>query len=109
MCNLFLSQDPQSYRQETRPIRLHGHLTSVRIEAAFWAVLKEIAEAERMSLSQFCSTLYDEVNERQGEVGNFASFLRVTCLHYLRNQDLHALQVRSRHSEQASAVAREHR
>ena len=39
MCNLFVSQDPASYAAETRPIRLHGHATSIRLEAAFWDIL----------------------------------------------------------------------
>jgi len=32
MCRLFLTQDPASYAAETRPIRLHGHATSIRLE-----------------------------------------------------------------------------
>jgi predicted DNA-binding ribbon-helix-helix protein len=40
--------------------------------------------------------LHDEILTRQGDVGNFASFLRVTCLHYLRNMDVHAIQVARR-------------
>jgi predicted DNA-binding ribbon-helix-helix protein len=35
---------------------------------------------------------------------NFASFLRVTCLHYLRNQDLHARQLAEK---RAGAAAQE--
>jgi predicted DNA-binding ribbon-helix-helix protein len=49
-----------------------------------------------MSLARFVAVLHDEVLGRQGEVANFASFLRVTCLHYLRNQEAHAEQVAER-------------
>jgi predicted DNA-binding ribbon-helix-helix protein len=93
MCNLFKTQDPETYRAETRPIRLHGHLTSLRLESAFWSILREIADHEAMSLSQFLTVLYDEVLERQGEVANFASYLRVTCLKYLRNVEQYDAQL----------------
>jgi predicted DNA-binding ribbon-helix-helix protein len=92
MCLLFKSQDPATYACETRPVRLHGHATSIRLEAAFWDILEEIAEQEAMSVARFCAVLHDEVSERCGEVANFASLLRVTCLHYMRNRDEHAAQ-----------------
>lgn len=105
MCNLFVSQDPASYRAETRALRLHGHSTSIRLEAAFWATLEEIAAKERLSLTRFVAVLYDEVIGRLGDVPNFASFLRVTCLHYLRHPDLHAQQVAERLRGEILAVA----
>ena len=58
--------------------------------------LIEIADREGMPLSRFVATLHDEVLTLQGDVGNFASFLRVTCLHYLRNIELHTAQVAAR-------------
>jgi len=96
MCRLFLSQDPATYAAETRALRLHGHATSLRLEAAFWDILEEIAAREGLSLVRFIAVLHDEIVERLGEVPNFASFLRVTCLHYLRHQDLHAAQIAAR-------------
>lgn len=93
MCNLFASQDPATYAAETRALRLHGHCTSIRLEAAFWRTLERIAAREGISLSRFIATLHDEVLARQGEIGNFASLLRVTCLHWLENQELHAAQI----------------
>lgn len=100
MCNLFVSQDPATYAAETRSVRLHGHVTSIRLEAAFWTTLEEIADQESMSVGRFVSVLHDEIMERHGEVANFASFLRVACLHWLRHQDLHERQV----SERRAAV-----
>lgn len=93
MCNLFSSQDPTTYASETRAIRLHGHATSIRLEAAFWRTLERIAEAEGNSLPRFLTRLHDEVLARRGEVGNFASLLRVSCLSWLEHQDRHALEV----------------
>lgn len=93
MCRLFKTQDPATYASETRAIRLHGHATSIRLEAAFWDILDEIAQREEMSLARFCAVLHDEVVQQQGEVANFASFLRVTCLHYLRHKDVYLTQL----------------
>ena len=93
MCNVFASQDPATYACETRAIRLHGHCTSIRLESAFWSVLERIAAAEGTSVARFLVTLHDEVLARRGEIGNFASLLRVTCLHWLENQDRHAAEV----------------
>ena len=96
MCCLFRAQDPASYAAETRAIRLHGHATSIRLEAAFWDILDEIAAKEEMSVARFIGVLHDEILFQQGEIANLASFLRVTCLHYLGNKDLHASQVAER-------------
>lgn len=90
MCRLFASQDPATYASETRAIRLNGHATSVRLERAFWSILERIAEDEGTSVARFVSKLHDEVLDRQGEVSNLASLLRVSCLHWLRNRQLHA-------------------
>ncbi len=96
MCNLFVSQDPRTYQAETRAMRLHGHSTSIRLEAAFWITLEEIAAKEQLGLARFVAVLYDEIVEKIGNVQNFTSFLRVTCLQYLRHQELHAQQVADR-------------
>jgi predicted DNA-binding ribbon-helix-helix protein len=107
MCRLFVSQDPASYDAETRPIRLSGHATSIRLEAAFWEILEEIAAAEGLALARFTSVLHDEVTARHGRVTNFASFLRVTCLHYMANREAHASEIaaRRRATQSTSAVA----
>ena len=104
MCRLFVSQDPASYEAETRPIRLHGHVTSIRLEAAFWDTLEEIARREGMTVARFVSVLHDEIMDKQGHVPNFASFLRVTCMHWLRNQDLHAEYCAQRNGADASRM-----
>jgi len=96
MCNLFSSQDPATYAAETRAIRMHGHCTSIRLEAAFWRILERIAASEGLSLPRFLTSLHDEVLARRGEVGNFASLLRVSCLRWLEHQDGQALEVVAR-------------
>lgn len=86
MCNLFASQDPATYESETRAIRLHGHATSLRLESAFWAILERIAAEEGTSVARFITKLHDEVLDRQGQISNLASLLRVSCLHRMSRE-----------------------
>jgi predicted DNA-binding ribbon-helix-helix protein len=89
MCRVYADQDPESYRVVTRSVRLNGYCTSIRLEAMFWSILDEIAAGQNMSTPRFISTLYDEVMELRGEVGNFASLLRVTCTGFVRARQEH--------------------
>ncbi len=86
MCELFARQEPGRYVPVTRRIRLNGQSTSVRLEAAFWTILDEIAREQGESTGAFLSTLHNEVLEFHGEPGNFASLLRCTCLLRLEAQ-----------------------
>jgi predicted DNA-binding ribbon-helix-helix protein len=85
MCRIYASSDPILYESRTRSVRIHGVVTTIRLENMFWQVIQEIANNERMTTSQFIEKLYDEVMELRGEIGNFASFLRVCCLIYMQN------------------------
>ena len=82
MCKIFISADPSSYESRTRSVRLHGVVTSLRLENLHWAVLEEIAGRDGMSVSQLIEKLYDELVADRGAVGNFSSFLRVCALRY---------------------------
>ncbi|MBI5255651.1 MAG: ribbon-helix-helix domain-containing protein [Burkholderiales bacterium] len=82
MCQVFISADPHSYDSRTRSVRLHGVVTSIRLENLFWQVLDEIARRDGMGVVQLIEKLYDELVAARGEVGNFASFLRVSALRY---------------------------
>ena len=53
------------------------------LENQMWTILERIAQDEKLTVAVFIATLYQEVIERQGEVKNLASMLRVTCLTYL--------------------------
>jgi predicted DNA-binding ribbon-helix-helix protein len=84
MCRVYINADPILYESRTRSLRIHGVITTVRLENLFWDVLQEIAERESLTTSQFAVKLYDELIALRGEVPtNFASFLRVCCLRYL--------------------------
>lgn len=86
MCEIFLSADPESYAGRTRSVRLHGVVTSIRLENLFWDVLAEIGARDGMSVVQLIERLYDELLAARGEHGNFASFLRVSALRYMALQ-----------------------
>lgn len=103
MCRIYAGTDPRDYEPVTRSVRLHGAVTSIRLEARFWAILDEIAAAEGMSTPKFIATLYDEVIELAGEVRNFASLLRVACITYLMRERAAARLAEAR-ADQAEAA-----
>jgi len=82
MCKIFISADPASYESRTRSVRLHGVVTSLRLENLHWAVLEEIAARDGLTVAQLIERLYDELVVDRGAVGNFSSFLRVCALRY---------------------------
>ena len=88
MCQIFAGQDPATYVYVSRSVRLAGHATSIRLEAAFWDILDEIAQRQGLTTPRFLSTLYDEVLELHGRIANFSSLLRVACVLYLRRPEL---------------------
>ena len=86
MCEFFVKADPILYEQRSRPMRIHGVLTSIRLENMVWDILAEMAEEEGRTTNALISLFHDEVLAHRGEVPNFASFLRVTCMRYLRRR-----------------------
>jgi predicted DNA-binding ribbon-helix-helix protein len=84
MCEYFVKVDPKQYEQKSRTVRIHGVLTSIRLENMAWDILAEMAEAEGCTTNALISTFHQEILDHWGEVPNFASFLRVTCMRYLR-------------------------
>ena len=86
MCEYFVKADPIAYEQRTRTVRIHGVLTSLRLENMAWDILAEMADAEGCTTNHLIVTFHDEIMAHRGEVPNFASFLRTTCMRYLRRQ-----------------------
>ena len=82
MCQLFAHQPQRDYESQTRSLRIDGHSTSIRLELAFWDTLEEIASKQDMSLAKFLTRLHSEVLDHYGDVHNFASLLRCSCLIY---------------------------
>ena len=90
MCEFFVKADPIQYEQRTRTVRIHGVLTSLRLENMAWDILAEMAEAEGRTTNALIVQFHDEILAHRGEVPNFASFLRVTCMRYLRRSAMQA-------------------
>lgn len=82
MCQRYVSADPSLYQSRARSLRLHGMVTSVRLENQFWKILERMAEEERTASSRLIATLHDELLAQHGAVDNFASFLRVCCIRF---------------------------
>ena len=86
MCEFFVQADPIGYEQRSRTVRIHGVLTSIRLENMMWDTLAEMAEEEGRTTNALISQFHDEILAHWGEVPNFASFLRVTCIRHLRRR-----------------------
>jgi predicted DNA-binding ribbon-helix-helix protein len=92
MCEFFVKADPIQYEQRSRTVRVHGVLTSIRLENMVWDILAEMAEEEGRTTNALIALFHDEILAHRGEVPNFASFLRVTCMRYLRRHQIAAEQ-----------------
>ncbi len=84
MSRLHNGLGPEDCACIARSLRLAGYATSIRLEAAFWNILDEIAEAEGTTTARYLAALYEEALARDGEIPNFTALLRVTCTRYLR-------------------------
>jgi predicted DNA-binding ribbon-helix-helix protein len=86
MCDFFVKADPILYESRSRTIRIHGVLTSIRLENMAWDLLAEMAAEEGRTTNSLIALFHDEIMQARGEVPNFASFLRVTCMRYLHRK-----------------------
>lgn len=86
MCEMFATQDPDYYDSRMRSVRISGVVRSIQLENGFWRILEDIAAEQDMTVSEFITRLYDEMCELQGEVKNFTSALRCSCLIYLNSK-----------------------
>ncbi len=82
MCQVYAMTDPILYESRSRSVRIHGAITGIRLENLFWQLLSSMAESGGMTTNQLIVKLHGEVGRHRGEVTNFTSFLRVTCLRY---------------------------
>ena len=98
MCEYFVKADPIQYEQRSRTVRIRNVLTSIRLENMVWEILADMAEEEGCTTNALISKFHDEILAHRGEVPNFASFLRVTSMRYMRRcmrtlQELQAKQL----------------
>ena len=61
MCEYFVKADPIQYEQRTRTVRIHGVLTSIRLENMVWDVLAEMAQEESVTTNQLIAAFHDEI------------------------------------------------
>lgn len=87
MCQIYAGQNPDRYAPVTRRLRLNGQSTSIRLEAAFWRILDDMARKDGVTTPALLSKIHAEVLELQGEVSNFTSLLRCACTIHLGEYD----------------------
>ncbi len=68
-------------RPAKRSLTLHGHRTSVSLEAPFWDAFREIAAARQVPLNQLAAEVDDA---RSGDEG-LASAIRLYVLAFYRS------------------------
>lgn len=83
MCQYFVNADPILYESRTRTVRIRGVSTSIRMENFVWDILSKMAAQERLTTNALIVQFHDEILRHRGDVVNFTSFLRVTCLRFL--------------------------
>lgn len=86
MCEFFVAADPILYESRTRTVRIRGVSTSIRMENFIWDTLASLAAEEGVTTNALIVQFHDEILRHRGDVLNFTSFLRVTCLRYLRRK-----------------------
>lgn len=83
MCEYFVNADPILYESRTRTVRIRGVSTSIRMENFIWDILAQMAAEEGVTTNALIVQFHDEILRHRGDVLNFTSFLRVTCLRFL--------------------------
>ena len=83
MCKLHGGADPDQYEPRQRSVRIHGVITSIRLENVMWDVLSDIAAGQECTTNALIARLYDDAVAHRSDLPNFSSFLRVTCVRHL--------------------------
>ena len=81
MFNACTTDQISEFIPEKRGFRIHGHSTTVRLEAAFWNVLELMAEEQGIMLPELIQRIHDHCLVANDK--NLASCLRVICLKFL--------------------------
>lgn len=69
-----------------RSLSIHGHRTSLALEAEFWDVIDKAVEQSGKSFARFIRDL-DDVRTQNGTEQNLASYLRVWVLKEAQRQN----------------------
>jgi len=68
-----------------RSVTISGHATSITLEDAFWAELKEIAQTQGLSLNRIISQI-DDTRRNKYPGHNLSSALRLYILEEVKKQ-----------------------
>ena len=68
-------------------VTLHGHRTSISLEPEFWALLRQVAEQDRLSLATLIQNI-DDKRLNANLPSGLSSAVRVYLLQYLQNRQL---------------------
>ena len=68
-------------------VTLNGHRTSISLEPEFWALLRQVAEQDGLSLAALIQTIDDKRLDTSQPCG-LSSALRVYLLQYLQNREV---------------------
>jgi predicted DNA-binding ribbon-helix-helix protein len=82
---LLMLEDVSVDMLEPRPksIRLDGMSTCVRLEGLYWAILRTMADCNRITANALLTDLDREVQMHRGGVKNFSSLIRVMSTAHL--------------------------
>ena len=84
MCKFLTDRHAEEFRAVSRSIRIHGHSTSLRLEACFWRTLDDFARDEGLTTPKLIENLHAEaanlLQEAEDAALNLASVLRTACL-----------------------------
>ncbi len=81
MFNACSNEQIAEFKPIKRGFRIHGHSTTIRLEAAFWNTLEAIATDLDCSLSELIERTLEGCLVANDK--NLASCLRVICLKYM--------------------------
>ena len=71
------------FAPQKRGFRIHGHSTTIRLEAAFWHVLDHMGQELGMDMPVLIESIHDQCLVANDK--NLASCLRVICLKYIES------------------------
>ena len=80
MFNACTTEQINEFVPQKRGFRIHGHSTTIRLEAAFWHTLEDMARDLHMDLPEIIEVIHDHCLVANDK--NLASCLRVICLKY---------------------------
>ena len=80
MCGVIARSGPEPFRRVSRSVRIGGHATSIRLEAAFWDVLAAMAARQGMTVPELLGALHEDAVVKRSQRHARYSVLAKGCL-----------------------------